>query len=437
MATASRATSVRPRTAVAMRKCDWIDLTEHKESEPIPLSPAEHDAIRRAVPSINITRVEDSENEYTLTPGSTIGALEIGDLSIHIQPKLGIQRVLWLACYALGAFRLRSEQFTFKSDQPELVSVLAQALGDAAGKAFARGLLHGYRVEEEALHTVRGRIMVAEQIRRRFDMPLPVEVRYDEWTEDILANRLIKAAARLLGRMRLSEEARHGLRHINATLDNVMPVRFPPHDVPKVKFDRLNAHYEEVVTLARLVLAHQSFEPSRDGKVRARGFLVDMNKVFEGFLVRDLRRSLGVSEHTLRQGKTVRTLAEGGKFELKPDLSWWDDRYGCYTFVGDAKYKRIEAGVRNADVYQALAYATALDLPGALLAYAKGEMGDLAPASYTVRNANKRIEVAAVDLTGDIPSIHASIDALAERVRCLRAEGRQRREAQPAQRQTA
>ena len=45
-------------------------------------------------------------------------------------------------------------------------------------------------------------------------------------------------------------------------------------------------------------------------------------------------------------------------------------------FVGDAKYKRI-AGQQfcapNADLYQLLAYATALDLPGGLLIYAQGE----------------------------------------------------------------
>ena len=405
-----------------MRKCDRIDLTEHETSESIPLTVAERDALSDESFGINITPVKGEKDIYTLRPGSIVGALEIEGLSLHIKPKLKIERVLWLACYALGAFDLRREPFSFKSEQPELIEVLAQVLGDAAGKAFARGLLQGYRVEEEALHTVRGRIMVAEQIRRRFDMPLPVEVRYDEYTEDILPNRLIKAAAALLGRMRLNNsQAREGLRHIDATLVNVMPVRYPPNDVPEVKFDRLNGHYEEVVGLARLVLAHQSFEPLRDGEVRARGLLVDMNKVFEGFVVRALREQLGVSEHTLRQGYTVCTLAESGKFDLKPDLSWWDGGYG-YAFVGDAKYKRIESGVQNADLYQALAYATALDLPGALLAYAKGETGELVPASYAVRNANKRIEVVAVDLTGDIPSIRASIKVLAKRVRCLRAE---------------
>ena len=363
---------------------------------------------------------------YTLRAGSIVGALEIEGLSLHIEPKLKIERVLWLACYALGAFDLRREPFSFKPEQPELIAVLAQALGDAAGKAFARGLLQGYRVREEALHTVRGRIMVAEQIRRRFDMPLPVEVRYDEYTEDILPNRLIKAAAALLGRMQLSEEARRGLRHIDATLVNVMPERYRPNDVPEVKFDRLNGHYEEVVGLARLVLAHQSFEPLRDGEVRARGLLVNMNEVFQCFVTRALREQLGVSEHTLRSdNRSVGTLDKGGKVKLKPDLSLWE--YGNCTFVGDAKYKRTDRDdpdhvadpqIPNADLYQALAYATALELPGALLIYAQGEAD---PSPYCVHRAGKQLEVTAVDLAGDIAVIRASIRELAKKVRDLKA----------------
>lgn len=420
-----------------------INLREYEECGPITLSVTQRDAIAEAVPSISIRAVKGAEDQYTLTPGSTVGALEIGDLSIHIRPKVCIRRLLYMALYAAGEVKPQDESFPFAQADPTLVDLVALHLGRAAADAFARGLWHDYRVEEEALHTVRGRIMVAEQIRRRFDMPLPVEVRYDEYTEDVLANRLIKAAARLLRGMRLSDSrAREGLRHIDATLANVTPVRYPPHDVPEVEFTRLNDHYREAVAIARLVLRHWFHEAQRakpDGEtVRVPGFLMDMNDVFQQFVTRKLREVMRASENTLRSDKkmprtihlAVNAVNEERKkeFLLKPDLSWWDGGDYGYTFVGDAKYKRIDdRAVQNADIYQALAYATAFNLPGAVLAYAKGEAE---PASYHVCHADKRIEVVAVDLEGDIDAIDQSIKALAERVRCLRAEGRKLREAQ-------
>ena len=158
------------------------------------------------------------------------------------------------------------------------------------------GLLHGYRTEEESLYTVRGRIRFADQIRRRYGIPLPVEVRYDEFTEDILANRLVKAATRTLGAMHLRDgKSRSGLAWVAATLDNVVRVSFPPGDVPTVAFDRLNEHYREVIGLARLILQHGTVEMG-PGRVQASGFLMDMNRIFEGFIRRALREELGLSE---------------------------------------------------------------------------------------------------------------------------------------------
>ena len=395
-----------------------IDLQEYACSERVQLSVAERDGLTRIVPSLTVEPAPGVEDEYHLTPGSVIGAFESGGLSVSIRPKLAIDRVLFLASYAMGAFKLRDvDRFSF-AEARTLVEAMALALAAAARRAFAGGLVHGYRTEEEAAHTVRGRIRIDEQIRRRFGVPVPIEVRYDEFTDDVTANRLVKAAAARLGRLRLSlKHSREGLHWIAARLENVSLVEFPATAVPEVAFDRLNEHCREVVALARLVLRHGSFEAAR-GRVRAQGFLIDMNQVFQDFVTQALRESLRLSAHVFRSDAAIKPtfLDEAERIRLKPDLSWWES--GTCTFVGDAKYKRIvDDRVPNADLYQLLAYATALDLPGGLLIYAEGET---APATHMVRYAGKRLEVAALDLSGSPAQLLARIDELSERVRALR-----------------
>lgn len=395
-----------------MRNLDLREWTPTEE--PVALSVRERDRLKPLLASIE--PAPGTSDTYHLRPGSTIGALEIGDLSVAIEPKLPIGRVLYLAAYAMGV-DFREERFDYVK-QPTLVEALVPALTHAARRAFARGLLHGYRTEEEALHTVRGRIRVADQIRRRFGVPLPVEIRYDDFTDDVLANRLVKAAADRLGQLRIrSAQSRLDLAWVAATLDNVSLVEFPPTTVPEVKFDRLNEHYREVVTLARLILRHTSFEAAR-GAVRANGFLMDMNDVFQEFVTRALREELRLSERAFRSDRRLPPihLDTAGQVRLKPDLSWWNGP--TCTFVGDAKYKRIKhAHVPNADLYQLLAYTTALDLPGGLLIYAEGEADDVV---HRVRHAGKQLEVATIDLSGSIDSLQAEIGKLAERVRALR-----------------
>ena len=375
-----------------------LDLKEHEQSEGVNLSVSQRDALANI---LTVEPVAGKENEYHLTPGSTIGAFEIGDLSVAIRPKLPIARVLYLSSFAMGGIHFRKDRFDFE-DAPTLVEALVPALVSAAQRAFAGGLLHGYQTREEALHTVRGRILIDEQLRRRFILPLPIEVRYDDFTEDVLANRLVKAAAASLGRLRIGKQSRIALAGIGARLDNVSLEEFAPNAVPEVAFDRLNEHYREVVTLARLFLRHAAIETGR-GTVRAAGFLVNMNKVFQEYVTRALREELGLSERTFRSDREISGvfLDESRKVPLKPDLSWWDG--GTCRFVGDAKYKRVQdERVPNADLYQLLAYATALDLPGGLLIYAGGEAEEVV---HQVRHTGKRLEVAALDLSGTIDDL--------------------------------
>ena len=402
-----------------------VDLQEYVTSTPLTLSADERDGLlARGDVGLAISPVEGTADEYTLTPSSVVGAVEIGGLSVRIAPKIGIGRLLSLACYAIGRVQFQAREFDFP-EHWALPDALALAFGTAARRAFSRGLLHGYRTEEDALPAVRGRIRFDDQIRCRFGIPLPIEVRYDDFTDDIFLNRLLKAAAHRLGRLGLrSREGRGAVAWVAESLRDVSLAAFPPGSVPEIRFNRLNEHYRSVATLSRLVLRHGAFEAGR-GAVRAGGFLMDMNQVFQEFVTVALRECLELSERRFRSddqlsGEYVVHLDEAGRVGLKPDFSWWDGRV-C-TFAGDAKYKRTkDERVPNADLYQMLAYATALDLPGGLLVYAEGDADrELSSVDHRIRHAGKCFHVVTLDLAGSISCLEEEIRTLAARVRGLR-----------------
>lgn len=400
-----------------------INLREYQSSGPFRLSAEEIKGLRSVLDSwqLAIEPTEDKDRHFYLRPSSTIGAFQVAGLSVSIRPKLPISRVLFLASYAPDKLELREKDRVRLNTATDVVQAMARLLFVMARRAFARGLHRDYRVHEEALTTVKGRIRVAEQIRHRFGIPVPVEVRYDEFTEDVTANRLVKAAAETLIRMRLRDRNdRTKLAQVLARLENVSCVEYDPRHVPDVRFNRLNEHYREVLGLARVVLQNQSVEVQR-GDTPAPGFLMDMNMVFQNFVVRALREELGVTDRALRSDRRLRrrvSLAEGGRIRLKPDLSWWE--MGKCTFVGDAKYKRTDYGIPNADLYQMLAYTTALNLPGGLLIYAQGAE----PRQYKVRHCGKLLEVFTFNLSGTRDELLDRVRKLAERVRALRSMAR-------------
>ena len=151
---------------------------------------------------------------------------------------------------------------------------------------------------------------------------------------------------------------------------------------------------------------------------------MDMNRVFEDFVVVALREALGLSSRSFPRGASGRslTLDDAGSLPLKPDLSWWEG--GRCTFAGDVKYKQTVGG-EHTDLYQLLAYTTAADLPGGLLIYAGGEAGadgEAVPAMHEIVHAGKTLHVTALDLAGPPQDILAQISLVARRVRRLRSQ---------------
>ncbi|MXX99609.1 MAG: hypothetical protein F4Y67_02150 [Chloroflexi bacterium] len=394
-----------------------INLVEYQPSE-YDLSPQELDALLCInIQGLLVEPIEAQEGRFRLTPGPTVGAVETAKLSVLISPKIGIAQLLAISCYAHSRYRQIGE-FKFPESR-SLHDALALALTRAAREACGSGVLRGYRAQEDELLTVRGRIKFTEQLRRRFGPEPPVAVGFDEYTEDILLNRLIAAAAHRLGRFRLrSKTARAGLAWIAGTLQNVSLVEFPDRQIPEIRFGQLNKHYRPAVTLSKLILRYTGFEADR-GDVKAGGFLINMNKLFQDFVFEGMREQLartGLRPHADRKLPTQLALDEDCRVSLMPDLSCWDR--GQCTFVGDIKYKNLTGEkVPAADIYQVLAYTTAANLSHGLLVYA---LGEAASRSYRIRNAGKVIRVTALDLSKPLDEILIDIGYIAKTVAELR-----------------
>ena len=83
------------RRMAAARAVREIDLREYATSVPLTLSVEERDALlARKDLGLAIAPVTGTADKYTLTPGSVVGAVEIGGLSVRIAPKIGIGQLL-------------------------------------------------------------------------------------------------------------------------------------------------------------------------------------------------------------------------------------------------------------------------------------------------------------------------------------------------------
>ena len=388
-----------------------IQLSEHQPSGPHQLDQEQVRALRAVAPSVVIAPAPEVPGGYYLTPSSEVGGISIPGYQVEIHPKFAIRNLFFMLAYNIDPKRWRNMGFDFDSDEL-LTGAVIPGFVRQVRTAIKKGLLHGYQEVEEAASVVRGHIRFNEQISRRFGRLPPIEIRYDDFTLDVLHNRLLKAAIRRLRRTNVrSGRSVVDLVRLEPAFSEVTEVLWDPHSIPEVAFTRLAEHYRSAVALARLILANTAIE-LREGQVHSSSFLIDMNKVFEDFVVVALREALGKTEREVPQGAKGKGLRldKSRWIKLEPDLSMWDGP-SC-VMVGDAKYKRTTArGVTHPDIYQLLAYAIAADLPGGLLVYAKGEAEE---TIHETVQLNRQLIVRTLDLSQNPEEILGQVASVAE-----------------------
>lgn len=390
-----------------------LRLTEFAKCEAVTLSADELDGLRDQHPGLRVEPSRGLEGRFDLTPDQRIGLICLPTLTVEIRPKVPMASVVFLISYACGAAKWSDPEPEFGEDH-DLSELLAILLAKVVERVTRRGLLSGYITEEETLRAPRGRIRFEDQLRLRLGRTPPVDVVHDVFTTDIVENRVLLAGLNVFRRARLrSEVARRELLRAKRAFGGVSELHFPPARVPEVRRTRLNSHYAPALELATLVLQSQSLDVGR-GSGRASAFLVDMNVVFESFVRIALRETLRLDHRSFPDRVPHLHFDVAGRVRLKPDLCLVASER--VVWVGDAKYKRLSSGAfQHADLYQMLAYLTALGLSHGMLVYAAD--AGVSSVDHDVLHVGKRLCVRALDLSSPRRALLSQLDSVAEQIR--------------------
>lgn len=387
-----------------------IELTSYNPSHAVELDPTQRDALKGALPSVEVSPASGRSDAYVLRAQEIVGSITVGNIDVVIRPRIDTNRAIYLLSWSLGLARWQQTAAPFGTD--DFVDAIAAVFIDRVNDATVRGLLHGYRSHDDALQTVRGRIRIDDQVRDRFGRMPPVEVRFDEYTDDVIENRLLLAAIVTLRRARLRSAAlTNELSRLATRFGGVTDVdmrRIPPN----VHFTRLNEHYRPAVELARLILRSRATDAG--SSVRHAGLLFNMNEVFEGFVHQSLLHALRLDAHRFPKNCKGRRLHldAAEHLSLEPDLSWWEG--GECRWVGDAKFKQTKANrAQHPDVYQLLAYLTATGLSDGMLVYAAGETRS---TDHFLDRGGRRVRVRTLDVALPIPELERAVQDLADEI---------------------
>lgn len=346
--------------------------------------------------------------QWRISDVARVGTAIIGDMILHIVPKTPLQNLVYMASMGHKHVTLGADTIDHDSERA-LPAALARAFVLELQRVTRRGLVKGYHEVQESAAVMRGRWDVSRQLSVRPGMPLPLEIDYDDFTENVAVNRILHTAVRALRAIDLPRTTEVIRTQLEVDFLEVGTVsRGMP--LPEVALTRLTEHLGGALTLARVILDAVSWT-HRVGARRGGTFLVNMATVFEAFVAERLRILLAPRGLALTAQDRRWWLDADCSVALRPDIVVSDV---APVSVADTKYKVLTAGSGappSGDVYQMVAYALALRVSAAHLIYVSG---DVVSRTITLPAAGAEIHVHAVDLGGSVDELEAEMTRLAK-----------------------
>jgi len=412
-------------------RAEDLQLTELRPKD-VRIGPDDRDFLMREHRTHIDLRPKDSRHQlWTLTPGAWCGVIPLpSGRALYVEPKVAVENLWRLLAFAWDLPEFPPDMDAMHGTV-DLLEALVEVFVRRVEALLTRGLLRGYDPRRENLHTMRGRLSVAEHLRTNVVAKHRLMCDFDEFTTDLTENRILRRALFLTLRAQSwRPRVRQRLDRCERQMAEVSLEHITRRHFDALTFTRLNEHYRTPLTLARMLLEMLSVT-HRAGEREMLPLLIEMPRLFERFLQRLLEERLPGAGLTVRWGRERRHLDLDRSVTLEPDMVIC--RHGEPVCIGDAKYKPTgwdeaqasleEANAsRNADVYQMLAYCTGYGVRDAVLIYPQPS------GRQTIRIDTgaglARIHSLGIDLTGDQAAFEEACERLVDEVGTIATQPR-------------
>ncbi len=249
-----------------------------------------------------------------------------------------------------------------------------------------QGLRSGYISHEENLNHYKGKINVNEQIKYNLFHAERFFVSYDEFHPNRPENRLIKSTLLKLQKLTFNDENARRIRQLLSYFEFVEESSNIDSDFSKVVINRGTKEYETILQWSKVFLKNLSFS-TFSGKQDARALLFPMEKVFESYVAKMMKRDFSKEGWKVKdqdRGKYLFSEPER-RFPIQPDIVMRKDNR---TIILDTKWKKLykeekNYGISQADMYQMYAYSKKYETGEIYLLYPlTQEMIDYPPIYY-------------------------------------------------------
>jgi len=215
------------------------------------------------------------------------------------ESKIPIENIYYLLCYSWNQLDASNRIRVSASDYTQYIDLFAKVLNNGCSYIFKRGLDRTYKNEFEELTQVHGKIDFKNNLRNLSVPILRLHCDFDELSQDILHNQIIKATLNKLLRVKnLDRSIRLELLEVYKRFLHISDIALTSNHFAKVNLHRNNLFYRFVLNVAFII--HENISLNEDtGSYEFIDFVRDekkMAKLFEHFVRNFFKEALRNSD---------------------------------------------------------------------------------------------------------------------------------------------
>jgi 5-methylcytosine-specific restriction enzyme subunit McrC len=333
-----------------------------------------------------------------------------------------VKNIYYMLAYAFtvlneaGYKKVGMEEFEHAAD------LFAAILAKGISSQIKRGLGKDYASKTDTLCTPVGKLDLSASIKRQTMRKGQLVCEFDEYTENIYLNQILKTTAQLLLRSsELQPQQKTALKKVMlyfSHMDTLSPRRI---EWSKIKYHRNNITYKMLINICYLVVCGMLLS-EREGTKKLQQYVDDqrMSSLYERFLRQYFRRHYPTFKVSAAQ---IDWAVDDGVIDFLPAMkSDITLECGGKTLIIDAKYyahtMQENYGKRTLhsnNLYQIFTYVknrdhTGTGNVGGVLLYAKTDEEITPNNTYSI--SGNRIRVETLGLDKDFDSIKRQLNSL-------------------------
>ncbi|MFB9974288.1 5-methylcytosine-specific restriction endonuclease system specificity protein McrC [Allobacillus sp. SKP2-8] len=198
-----------------------------------------------------------------------------------------VKNIYYMLAYAFKSLRKEEYEKIQTEEFENAADLFAAILAKGIGNQIKKGLSRDYTNKVEALHSPKGKINVSLSIKENSIFNKQLNCEFDEYTENILLNRILKTTSILLLRDKeVSTQRKKELKKTLFYLSNVDEINYRNIPWSQVKYHRNNSSYRLLINICYLIIEGMLMT-DQEGNQRLAKFIDDqkMHSLFEKFVL--------------------------------------------------------------------------------------------------------------------------------------------------------